>query len=146
MHRTVFQSGEDQNSKLDPARHHKRWEHTYRVGEAKTPGPEYIGLPPGKKKCIAGDGQCLYSALGFPFNLSGRSVRGLLETHGRQHPELFVGHGVGDWERFLHDTANENVWGGEAQIIVAASAFNAPCVCMGLDMIFAMASTKRFIT
>ena len=52
MHRTVFQSGEDQISKLDPARRYKRWEHTYRVGEAKTPGPEYIGLPPGKKYAL----------------------------------------------------------------------------------------------
>ena len=52
MHRKVFQSGEAQIPKLDLARHYKRWEHTYRVGEAKTPGPEYIGLPPGKKYAL----------------------------------------------------------------------------------------------
>ena len=100
-----------------PGNAHVEWERRRR------PDQNSLDCRRGKESAFRAMGSASTRLWGFPINLSGREVRNYLLVHGREHPELFQGHGVGDWEQFLQDTANDNVWGGEAQILVAASAF-----------------------
>ena len=74
---------------------------------------------------VPGDGQCLYSSLGYHFGLEPNEVRTTLLSHLEARPTFFVDRG---FPPFIQEEATRQLlarqeWGGALQIAVAADCW-----------------------